>query len=243
MAQLVARLHGMQKVRGSNPLSSTPGQGPVPISETGLLHVRTAAKYSSSQGADLGQGWAVDVADVHAYAVGKPLAHAVEPRQLLSLPLAFTQDSLLTPDEFAKRARERGVDIRSEYLLELHRQRALVPLLRILQRPPKSSTVVPVAASAAGGYGHFRSPIALALVVAAAAEGLLVDPATTPYRAWNGGLPLPTHVDLLRRPALEQPGNLVGGDPGPDSLPPGDDPVLVASLLAQARWNFVSHAS
>jgi hypothetical protein len=48
MAQLVARLHGMQKVRGSNPLSSTPGQGPVPISETGLLHGRTAAKYSSS---------------------------------------------------------------------------------------------------------------------------------------------------------------------------------------------------
>ena len=127
---------------------------------------------------------------------GKPLAHAVEPRQLLSLPLAYTQDSLLTPDEFAKRARGRGVDIRPEYLLELHRQRALVPLLRILQRPPKSSTVVPVVASAAGGYGHFRSPIAL--VVAAATEGLLVDPATAPYRAWDGGLPLPTHGRVHR---------------------------------------------
>jgi hypothetical protein len=131
---------------------------------------------------------------------GKPLAHAVEPRQLLSLPLAYTQDSLLTPDDFAKRARERGVDIRPEYLLELHRQRALVPLLRILQRPPKSSTVVPVAASAAGGYGHFRSP--LALVVAAATEGLLVDPATGPYRAWDGGLPLPTHGRVHRYPSV-----------------------------------------
>jgi hypothetical protein len=40
-------LHGMQKVRGSNPLSSTPGQRPVPVSETGLLNARTAAKYSS----------------------------------------------------------------------------------------------------------------------------------------------------------------------------------------------------
>ena len=47
MAQLVARLHGMQKVRGSNPLSSTAGQRPVPISEIGLLRLRTAAKYSS----------------------------------------------------------------------------------------------------------------------------------------------------------------------------------------------------
>jgi hypothetical protein len=47
MAQLVARLHGMQKVRGSNPLSSTPGQRPVPIFGTGLFHVVQAAKYSS----------------------------------------------------------------------------------------------------------------------------------------------------------------------------------------------------
>ena len=52
MAQLVARLHGMQKVRGSNPLSSTQGQGPVSNTETGLICTRTAAEYSSSpQGA------------------------------------------------------------------------------------------------------------------------------------------------------------------------------------------------
>jgi hypothetical protein len=181
MAQLVARLHGMQKVRGSNPLSSTADQRPVPISETGLLDVSTAAKYRSRRGADRGRGWAMDVADVPAYAVGQASGPCRRTPPAAQPPAGIHQDSLLTPDEFAKRARGRGVDIRPEYLLELHRQRALVPLLRILQRPPKSSTVVPVAASAAGGYGHFRSPIAL--VVAPATEGRLVDPATAPYRA------------------------------------------------------------
>jgi hypothetical protein len=39
-------LHGMQKVRGFESLSSTPGQRPVPISEAGLFHTCTAAKYS-----------------------------------------------------------------------------------------------------------------------------------------------------------------------------------------------------
>jgi hypothetical protein len=52
-------LHGMLKVRGSNPLSSTlapplaalsctAGQRAVPISETGLLHVNAAANHSST---------------------------------------------------------------------------------------------------------------------------------------------------------------------------------------------------
>jgi hypothetical protein len=125
-----------------------------------------------------------------------PLVHAVEPRQLLGLPLAFTQNALLTPEEFAKRAKDRGMDLRPEHLLELHRRRALVPLLRIVQRRPQSSTVVPVAGSAVNGYGQFRSPIAL--VVAAASERLLVDPGNAPYRAWDGGLPLPTHGHVHR---------------------------------------------
>jgi hypothetical protein len=41
-----------QKVRGSNPLSSTPGQEPVPISETGLFHARTAATGRDKMPAD-----------------------------------------------------------------------------------------------------------------------------------------------------------------------------------------------
>ena len=107
---------------------------------------------------------------------GQTLVHPVEPRQLLGLPLAFTQNALLTPEEFAKRADERGVDLRLEHLLELHRRQALVPLLRIVQRPPKSSTAVPVATSAMDGYSQYRSPIAL--VTTAAAHGLLLDPGT-----------------------------------------------------------------
>ena len=131
---------------------------------------------------------------------GKPLVHPVEPLQLLGLPLAFTQNALLTPEEFAKQAEERGVDLRTEHLLELHRRRALVPLLRIVQRPPKSSVIVPVAASAAGGYNQYRSPIAL--VIAAAAHGLLTDPGAAPYRPWDGGLPLRTPTGIHRYPSV-----------------------------------------
>src|SRR6266540_7225533 len=41
VAQLAERLHGMQEVRGSNPLSSTPGQRPYPV--------RTAPESSASR--------------------------------------------------------------------------------------------------------------------------------------------------------------------------------------------------
>lgn len=124
---------------------------------------------------------------------GRTLEHHVEPRQLLSLPLAFTQSALLTPEEFVKRAGERGVDLRPEHLLELHRRRALVPLLRIVQRPSKSSTTVAVAASVAG---YTRTPIGL--VTAAATHDLLVDPGSAPYRPWEGGLPLRTQLGIHR---------------------------------------------
>ena len=127
---------------------------------------------------------------------GRPLAHEVDPRQLLSLPLAFTQNDLLTPEEFTRRAKDRGIGLRVEHLAELHRRRALVPLLRIVQRPSKASPPVPVAASAMHGYGQYRSPVAL--VTAAAAGGLLVNPGLVPYRPWDGGLPLPTHHRIHR---------------------------------------------
>lgn len=127
---------------------------------------------------------------------GKPLAHHVDPRQLLGIPLAFTQNALLTPEEFTSRARDRGVGLRVEHLAELHRRRALVPLLRIVQRPSKASPPVPVAATAMNGYGQYRSPIAL--VTAAASGGLLVNPGAVPYRPWDGGPPLPTHHGIRR---------------------------------------------
>ena len=131
---------------------------------------------------------------------GKPLEHPVGPPRLLELPLAFTQNAFLSPEEFVKRAGERGVDLRQEHLLELHRRRALVPLLRIMQRPARPAIEVPVAAGAAGGYGQYRS--AIALVVAAAPHGMLMDPGTAPYHRWDGGLPLPAHGRTHRYPSV-----------------------------------------
>jgi hypothetical protein len=58
----------------------------------------------------------------------------------------------LAPDDFVKQAGERAVRIEPEHLLELHRRRALVPLLRIVQRPPRAPTAVPVAASAVANF-------------------------------------------------------------------------------------------
>ena len=150
---------------------------------------------------------------------GASLEPQVRPLQLLELPLAFTQNDLLSPDEFVKRADQRGVQLRVEHLVELHRKQALVPLLRITQRPPKSSEIVAVPATAANAYRQFRSPIAL--VIAAGQHGYLMDPGPAPFRRWDGGLPLPVHGRVHRYPsvfyspyqllALRQVRDLVGG--------------------------------
>jgi hypothetical protein len=131
---------------------------------------------------------------------GRPLDHAVGSLDLLQLPLAFTQNALLSPDEFIERAAARGVGILPAQLRELHRQHALVPMLRIVQRPSKGALTVPVAASASEGYGQYRSNIAL--VVAAASAGILTDPASAPYRSWENGLPLRTHGGVRRYPSV-----------------------------------------
>lgn len=93
-----------------------------------------------------------------------------------------------------------GVQIKPEHLLELHRRRALVPLLRIVQRPPRTPTAVPVAASAVGGYTEYRTP--LDLVITAAQAGHLGDPGLQPFRRWDGGLPLPSHRRIHRYPSV-----------------------------------------
>lgn len=131
---------------------------------------------------------------------GASLEPQLRPPQLLELPLAFTQSELLSPDEFVKRAGERGVQLRTAHLLELHRRRALVPVLRITQRPAKSSEAVAVPASAVDGYHQFRSPIAL--VIATAQQGHLTDPGPAPFRRWDGGLPLPVVGHVHRYPSV-----------------------------------------
>lgn len=128
---------------------------------------------------------------------GKYLEPSSGPVSLLTLPLAFTQNALLSPEDFIKQADRRGVKIRTEHLHELHRRRALVPLLRITQRPVSSGFVVQVPASAAAGYNQYRSPIAL--VIAAAQQGYLMDPGPAPFRRWDGGLPLRTWGSRIHR--------------------------------------------
>jgi hypothetical protein len=131
---------------------------------------------------------------------GEGLEQTVQPVQLLELPLAFTQNGLLSPDDFVKRAGERGVQLTVGHLHELHCRRALVPLLRITQHLPKSCRIVEIPASAAHGYNQFRSPIAL--VIAAAQQGYLMDPGPAPFRRWDGGLPLPTWGRVHRYPSV-----------------------------------------
>jgi len=100
--------------------------------------------------------------------------------------MAFTQNSLLSPDDFVKQASERGVSLRVEHLMELHRVRALVPLLRILQRPSDSATVIAVSESAQGMYHQVGTPLAHSIEAAGLRQ--LVDPGSMPYRSWERGI-------------------------------------------------------
>ena len=65
---------------------------------------------------------------------GVGVRHNVSTLDLLAMPLTFTQNELLTPEEFADRARRRGLSIHVAQLLELHRRRLFVPFLQ-LRRP------------------------------------------------------------------------------------------------------------
>jgi hypothetical protein len=70
----------------------------------------------------------------HAHAHGQQSAHHCEGQ---------IEGQNAAREGFSKRADERGVQVRPEHLLELHRRRALVPMFRIVQRlcVPKTSSV------------------------------------------------------------------------------------------------------
>lgn len=116
--------------------------------------------------------------------------HSIDPFALLRLPLAFSQNSLLSPEDFVKRSKERGVRIRVEQLSELHRKGVLVPILGILRRRHQKRVSVPIWQGSMNRYGQYRSNLALALD--AATEGLLVDPKVRRYGAWAEGIALPS---------------------------------------------------
>jgi hypothetical protein len=128
------------------------------------------------------------------------LNHPLGPLDVLNFPLAFSQNGLLTADAFLKEAAQRGIRLRREHLVELHRRRALTPFLRILQHRPRVPVAVPIAQEASDGYGQYRSPFAL--VIEAAQGGRLIDPGHAPFRSWGRGLPLPTASGVRRYPAV-----------------------------------------
>ena len=50
---------------------------------------------------------------------------------LLAIPHAFTQDGLLTTDEFIRHTKERGHSLSLALLQTLHNERLLLPLYRV----------------------------------------------------------------------------------------------------------------
>lgn len=113
---------------------------------------------------------------------GAGVLHTVSPLGLLSIPLAFSQNRLLDPDEFSDAARVRGVTLRVEQLIELHRRRILVPFFQVLSRPHRAPrrTRVPNAADASRLAGSH-----MAAVVRASRECRLIDPAGRRFNPWH----------------------------------------------------------
>lgn len=105
---------------------------------------------------------------------------------LLTIPFIFSQDNLLTTDEFLKRAKERGTNLSLDGLQRLHNHRMLVPLFRVSDTPVEGRRIE---------VAHDLWPNTRSRVLHAAAEGRLRDPADEGYSvAWP-----------YQRPADEDP--------------------------------------
>jgi hypothetical protein len=111
---------------------------------------------------------------------GRALDHRVGTLDLLALPLAFTQSRLLDPGDFVKEAGARGVDLKVEYLQELHRRKFLVPFFQFLRRPRPGNAG---AVGALREVGRMQGPHRA--VRAAAADGRLIDPASERFIPWR----------------------------------------------------------
>jgi hypothetical protein len=114
---------------------------------------------------------------------------------LLTIPFIFSQDDLLTTDEFLKRAKERGTNLSLDGLQRLHNHRMLVPLYRVSDTPVEGRRIEVV---------HDGWPNARGWVFEAAAEGRLRDPADEGYSvAWPYQRPAdedpPLCQDLVRQ--------------------------------------------
>jgi len=131
---------------------------------------------------------------------GGALQHRLGPIDLLGIPLVFTQNDLLSPDEFCKKATQRGVRITVEQLEELHRRGVLVPMYRLLTRSWRLSPSIAVDPSfLTVRYGLGGT---LGVILDAARESLLEDPATRPFRPWAAGLKTRWNGIESRRPSV-----------------------------------------
>lgn len=116
---------------------------------------------------------------------GRPVQLQIQPLDLPRLPLAFTQNDLLSPDEFLKRAEERGLRITEGQLQELHRRRVLVPMYQLRARPRPGGVATIVHESFSNT--KYRLSGNLGMVLDAAEEARLEDPTVVPFRPWAGG--------------------------------------------------------
>lgn len=126
---------------------------------------------------------------------GRYLIHPITTLDLMALPLTFTQNELLSPQEFVDQAKKRGVPIRPEQLLELHRHRLLVPFFQLSWHPDPNVQPVPVALVAQNRYSQLGT--AIARVIEAAEKGYLNDPVVERFWSWEDGLPFPTTASDL----------------------------------------------
>lgn len=156
---------------------------------------------------------------------------------LVTLPYAFTQDDLLTCEEFLRRAEEHGHRLSLDVLQELHNHRLLVPLYRVSDTPVEGRR----RAAPAAGSGNARG-----WVLNAAAEGRLRDAGTEGYslawpytrpadedpRQWWNGFVYSSWQLLLLRHALSRYEFTKLGYRQPDGRVLADQQRLVHTLCA-----------
>jgi hypothetical protein len=136
------------------------------------------------------------------WAIAESIHHPVTPIDLLRLPMVFSQNDLLSPEEFINEAKARGRRLEEEHLHELHRIGALVPLYRVMNRPVGPEQPEVPSAVVAREHGGYSMGGSNGLLFRAYGLGHVVDPATRPYRSWAGGIPVRRHNYVQRYPSV-----------------------------------------
>ncbi len=132
-----------------------------------------------------------------------------DPLQLARLPFVFEQDGLLSTSDFLKEADARALPLKLDDLAELHKERLLVPLLRVKDEP--DADLMSPAPIPDRVLGHNATGWALM----AAVDGRLRDPwldtSTGPYQSdsppnewWDGYVWSPWQLLDLHQMVISQ---------------------------------------